>query len=98
RSMLLLVAAGRAFDRRMPGRLRALALVVLAGSLFPTAFDGLAATFVTNFLGGLPDGGPLGIQLFEVQLLPLLVVALLGIAAQVFEAGRQLTEELEGLV
>ncbi|TVP75392.1 MAG: hypothetical protein EA340_00220 [Nitriliruptor sp.] len=98
RSMLLLVASGRAFDRRMPGRLRGLALVVLAGSVFPPAFDGLAATFAVNTLGGLPDGGPLGIQLFELQLLTVLVVVLLGIAAQVFESGRRLTEELEGLV
>lgn len=98
RSMLLLVASGRPFDRRMPGRLRGLALVVLAGSVLPPSIDGLAATFAVNSLGGLPDGGPLGIQLFELQLLTVLVVVLLGIAAQVFESGRRLTEELEGLV
>ena len=98
RSMLLLVASGRPFDRRMPGRLRGLALVVLAGAVLAPGIDGLAAAVAVNHLGGLPDGGPLGIQLFELQLLTLLVVALLAIAAQVFDAGRALTEELEGLV
>lgn len=98
RSMLLLVAGGRPFDRRMSAWLRGLSLVVLAGAFLPPALDGLTATFVTTSLGGLPDGGPLGIRLFELELRTLLVVALLAIAAQVFESGRQLTEELEGLV
>ena len=99
RRMLLDVAAGRPFDARMPGRLRGLTLVVLAGTILPPAFEGLASVLVTSHLGGLPDGSPFGVPLFTaVPLLPLLVALLLGIAAQVFESGRQLTDDLEGLV
>ena len=99
RRMLLDIAAARPFDPRMPGRLRGLALVVLAGTLLPTAFDGLASALVTSHLGGLPEGGPLGVPLFSVTpLLPLIVALLLVVAAKVFASGRQLSEDLEGLV
>lgn len=99
RRMLLDIAAGRPFDARMPGRLRGLALVVVAGTLLPTAFDGLASALVTSHLGGLADDGALGVPLFSVTpLLPLIVALLLVVAAQVFEAGRRLTADVEGLV
>ena len=98
RSMLLLVAAGRPFDPRVPGRLRGLALVVAASALLPTALAGLAAAIVVEGLGGLSGAGALGVDLFALEVLPLLVAALLAIAAQVVESGRRLTEELEGLV
>ncbi len=98
RSMLLLVAAGRPFDPRVPGRLRGLALVVAASALLPTALAGLAAAIVVEGLGGLSGAGALGVDLFALEVLPLLVAALLAVAAQVVESGRRLTEELEGLV
>lgn len=99
RRMLLDIAAGRPFDPRMPGRLRGLAVVVLAGTLFPGLLEGVASVVVTQHLGGLPDGSPLAVPLFDAQLTPpLLVVALLIVAAQVFESGRQLTDDVQGLV
>lgn len=98
RSMLLLVAAGRPFDPRVPGRLRGLALVVAASAFLPAALSGLAAAVVVEGLGGLGGAGALGVDLFALEVLPLLAAALLAIAAQVVESGRQLTEELEGLV
>ncbi|GEM_PF-3066822 len=98
RSMLLLVAAGRPFDPRVPGRLRGLALVVAASVLLPAALAGLAGAIVVEGLGGLGGTGALGVDLFALEVLPLLVAALLAVAAQVVESGRRLTEELEGLV
>ncbi len=98
RSMLLLVAAGRPFDPRVPGRLRGLALVVAASALLPAALAGLAAAIVVEGLGGLGGTDALGVDLFALEVLPLLVAALLAVAAQVVESGRRLTEELEGLV
>lgn len=98
RGMLLLVASGRAFDRGMPWRLRALSLVVLAGVLVQPALAGLVATAAVQAIGGLPEGGGLGFVLFELSFVPLLLVVLIGITGQVFESGRKLTEDLEGLV
>jgi hypothetical protein len=97
--ILLDIAAGRPFHPRTPGRLRGLALVVLAGSLFPSMIEGVASAAVVEHLGGLPDGSPLGVQLFEVGLpMPFLVILLLFIAAQVFDAGQRLEEDVEGLI
>jgi hypothetical protein len=97
--MLLDIAAGRPFHHRMPGRLRGLALVVLAGSLLPSMVEGLASAAVIEHLGGLPDGSPLGFQLFEIGLpMPFLIVMLLFIAAQVFHSGQRLEEDVEGLI
>lgn len=99
RRMLLDIAAGRPFTTRMPGRLRGLSLLVLAGTLFPPAFEGLAATAVVTSVGGLPDGSPVATPLFTaVSVLPLLVAAVLAVTAQVFESGRRLSVDLEGLV
>lgn len=96
--MLLDIAAGRPFHPRMAGRLRGLALVVLSGSLFPSMVEGATSAAVINHLGGLPEGSPLGFQLFEIGMTPWLAVPLLLVAAQVFESGRQLEEDVEGLV
>ena len=91
----------------LPGWLRALTrlpqtvagLLLLAGTLLPKAFDGLAGALVTSHLGGLPEGGPLGVPLFSVTpLLPLIVAWLLVVAAQVVEAGRRLNTDLEEVV
>lgn len=97
--MLLEVAAGRPFHPRMPGRLRGLALVVFAGSLFPSMVEGAASAAVLDHLGGLPESSPLAFQLFEIGFpVPFLIVMVLFVAAQVFESGRQLEDEVEGLV
>ncbi len=54
---------------------------------------------MTSHLGGLPEGGPLGVPLFSVTpLLPLIVAWMLVVAAQVVEAGRRLNTDLEEVV
>lgn len=93
RSLLLLVAAGRPLDRRVASRLRALAAVVVAATLLPPALDGLASAVILTGLGGLDTGGVLGVDLYRVELLPLLVAAVLAVSAQVVTAGRQQSGE-----
>lgn len=75
---------------------QAFELVVAGLPGWQRALTGLGAA-----VGGLlvlSGAGALGVDLFALEVLPLLAAALLAMAAQVVESGRRLTDELAGLV
>lgn len=98
RSVLLAIAAGRPFDRRNPGRLRTLGVLVLVGGLLPGLLASAATVAVLDHVGGADGDSPLGFTILDVPLNPILGAAVLFVVAAVFAHGGRLTDDLEGLV
>ncbi len=96
RRLLLEIAAGRPFDVRNPGRLQALAGLVLVAGILPGALASLATIATLEHLGAADS--PLGFNVLDLSFEPLLLSAALFVAAQVFSHGQRLTEDVEGLV
>ena len=98
RNVLRDIGLGQPFHPRMERRLAALAVVVVAGALFPGQASTLATVTVLNSIDGLGGDSPLGFTIVDLQLLPLVVAGALVVLSRVFRQGRQLTSDLEGLV
>jgi hypothetical protein len=98
RRILLDAASGRPFAPRTPDRIRGLAVLVLTGTLLPGAVASGATIAVVEHLDVLDATPGLGFEILQLEALPLVVVGVLLVVAQVFRSGQQLTEDVEGLV
>lgn len=93
------VAAGRPFHPRNPVRIGGLATLILIGAIAGGPLQSIATAMVLRH-GGLQLGEPPFPRTHDRSGIPraIIVAFVLFIVADVFRRGRQLTEDLEGLV
>ncbi|QBI20092.1 DUF2975 domain-containing protein [Egibacter rhizosphaerae] len=92
------IGSGRPFTGAAPGRLRWLAVVVLASALFPRMLDGAAAAAVFDHLGIAESPASLSYTILQLDAGWLLLAAVLMVLAQAFAHGQRLAQDVEGLV
>lgn len=101
--ILLDIRAGRPFSGANPRRLGALAVVVLAGGLFPQLADNVSAALVLDHLGitgsAVPEGyTALGYAIVNINFATILLVVAIAILAEAFQHGQRLSADVDGLV
>lgn len=94
--LLMSFRDGRPFDRQNPRLLVALAALLLVGGLGGHLLDGLVRLVVLDSLGAGP--GALLATSLSVDLVAVVLAVLLLALADVFRRGRQLTDDVRGLV
>ncbi len=95
--MLRDARAGRPFADRSPGRLTALAVVVVVGGLGGQLLEMLARFVVLGHVGATGVGSPVRLEA-SLDLGPLVVAFGLLALAEAFRVGRRLSRDTEGLV
>jgi len=95
--LLTSVGSGRPFDRRNPRRLRQLALLVAIGATGAQLLDWTAAAAVLRHVDMDRADAPI-LASASVSPVPLAIAGLLLVAADAFRRGRELADDVEGLV
>jgi hypothetical protein len=94
--LLQAVGEGRPFERRNPRRLRQLALLVAAGGLGGQLLGMVASSAVLRHVGMAENGPVLPAAQFDLG--PLIWAGLLLVIAEAFRRGRELSDDVAGLV
>lgn len=89
------IARGRPFAPLVPRRIGVLSLVVLALTLLPGLLGTAGTVAVLHHLD-LTD--PLGFVILDFEIAPLVVAGILALVAGVFQHGREMTDDVAGLV
>lgn len=96
--VLRTIRVGQPFDRRNPGRLTGLALVVVGASLVPPVLDDVAAHQVLDHLGLLELDSPFVFAILDLPFNGPLYAAIVLAFAEAFRRGATLADDVDGLV
>lgn len=91
------VGRGRPFDRRNPGRLVGLGVVILVGGLLAPLLRDVASTVVLEATDLVEPGSPFVIAA-TFSFLPIMLAVLVLTVAEAFRRGGALEDEVEGMV
>jgi len=89
---------GRPFDRHNARRLAAVAAAVVLGGTVAPMLDGFVNDLVVQAVEPVAPGSPLTAVVFEFRMAPLFVAVLLLAGAEAFRRGRELADDVAGLV
>lgn len=94
------IAAGRPFHPRNPARIAGIGVAVIAGVVVGNLLQNFATAEVLERTGagGSASTFGAGLTIIDLPLMPVVLALVLFIVADVFRRGRQLTEDVEGLV